>query len=135
MKDASEIDDGTLAAALEAAAKESRKDPTQLPSALDTRHKQTGVDKGDDGLFVHYYQDVEPIMDIAARERRIDRERTVFQRRPEFRRTMTVPFNILLKLKTERGLDFLNPDHSKAIAKILKSGEYKAFRTVNDKRI
>jgi len=94
--------------------------------------KITAHDQGQD-LVVHYAQDVGPVLEIAARERRVDRERTSFQKRPEFRRTMTVPMNILLKLKNEKGLDFLNPEHSKAIAKILKSSEYKLFRTVNDR--
>lgn len=108
---------------------------SNLHTKLDTETKQTAFDKGDDGLLVHTYQDVEPIMDICARERRVDRERTAFQKRAEFRRTMSVPLNILMKLRTEKGLDFLNPEHSEAIAKILKSSEYAAFRTVNDKRI
>lgn len=114
--------------------KETPSDKVKLPKKLDTSHVQKAFDTPD-GLLVNNYQDVEPIMDIAARERRIDRERTSFQKRAEFRRTMTVPLNILMKLRTEKGLDFLNPEHSKAIAKILKSSEYKAFRTVNDKNI
>jgi hypothetical protein len=108
---------------------------SNLPTELDTETKQTAFDQGEDGLLVHTYQDVEPIMDICARERRVDRERTHFQRRPELRRTMSIPLNILLKIKEERGLDFLNPEHSKAIAKILKGPDYVAFRTVNDKNI
>lgn len=100
---------------------------------IDPTQKVTAHDMGDDGLVVNYYQDVEPVLDLCARERREDRERTHFQKRGEFRRTMVVPLNILMKIREERGLDFLNPEHSKAVVKLLKTSEYAYFRTVNDK--
>lgn len=96
-------------------------------------YKVKAHESGDD-LVLHYQQDVEPILNIAARERRIDREATFFQKSSEFKRTMIVPFNVLLKIRTEKGLDYLNPEHSKAIAKLLKSSEYAGFRTTNKKR-
>jgi hypothetical protein len=88
----------------------------------------------DDDLVLHYYQDVEPVLDAAAAARREDRERTAFQKSSEFKRTMIVPFNVLLKIREDKGLDFLNPEHSKAIAKLLKTSEYAGFRTTNKAR-
>lgn len=85
-----------------------------------------------EGVTVNYYQDVEPVLDICARERRVDRES--FQKSSEFKRTMIIPLNVLMKIKEEHGLDFMNPEHSKAIAKILKSPEYALFRTTDKKR-
>jgi hypothetical protein len=85
-------------------------------------------------VVLNYYQDVEPILDAAAAARREDRERTAFQKSSEFKRTMIVPFNVLMQIRTERGLDFLNPEHSKAIVKLLKTSEYAGFRTTNKKR-
>lgn len=105
-----------------------------VAEVLDTSHKMTAHDLGPDGLAVNYYQDVEPLMDICARERREDRERTVFQKRPEFRRTMAIPFNILMKVSNELGLNFMNPEDAKTILKVLKR-DYPVFKTVNDKRI
>ena len=105
-----------------------------VAEVLDTSHKMTAHDLGEEGLAVNYYQDVEPLMDICARERREDRERTVFQKRPEFRRTMAIPFNILMKVSNELGLNFMNPEDAKTILKVLKR-DYPAFKTVNDKRI
>lgn len=95
--------------------------------------KTTAQDTAE-GVTVNYYQDVEPVLDICARERRVDREATSFQKSSEFKRTMIIPLNILMKIKEEHGLDFMNPEHSKAIAKILKSPEYALFRTTDKKR-
>lgn len=95
--------------------------------------KVTAHDEGEQGLVLNYYQDVEPVLEIAARERRIEAEQTTIK--SEFRRKMIIPMNVLMSIKNETGLDFMNPEDSKAIAKILKSPKYAKFRTVNDKRL
>jgi hypothetical protein len=106
----------------------------ELVESLDTSHKVTAHDLGEEGLAVNYYQDVEPLMDICARERREDRERTAFQKRPEFRRTMSIPFNILMEISNKYHLNFMEPEDAKKILAIAKR-DYPAFKTVNDKRI
>jgi hypothetical protein len=94
--------------------------------------KVTAHESGTDTVL-QYSADVEPIMDAAAAARREDRERGAFQKRSEFRRTMTVPVAVLMKIREERGLDFMNPEHSKALSKILKA-EYPLFRTTDKAR-
>jgi len=92
-----------------------------------------------DKLIIHTYQDVEPHLEMCARERRVDaEERGHFGKRGEFRRTMSIPHNIMLKvcmdLQIEPGLMF-QPEYSKRIYAELKKPEYKLFRTTTDKRI
>ena len=92
-----------------------------------------------DTTVLEYSQDVEPILDIAARERRVDHEeRSDFGKRGEFRRTMTVPFVLMMEVGRKLGIaggDLLRPENSKRIMAELKRPEFKYFRTVNDKRI
>lgn len=95
--------------------------------------KITAHEDAEHPVILNYYQDVEPVLDIAARERREDAERTTI--RQEFRRKMVIPHVILMQIARETGLDFLKPEDSKAIMKILKSPKYAKFRTVNDKRL
>lgn len=95
--------------------------------------KVTAHDEGEQGLVLNYYQDVEPILDIAARERRVEAENSTIKQ--EFRRKMVIPTVVLMQIARETGLDFLKPEDSKAIMKILKSSKYAKFRTVNDKRL
>lgn len=96
--------------------------------------------KEEDGnLLVHYYQDVEPHMRYAADCRRADWEnRGQFGTRAEFRRTMTIPNNIMLEVAGKLGIPFgqiFEKDQQARIVRELKSREYLAFRTVTDKRI
>ena len=101
---------------------------------ISTAQRVTAHDLGDRGLAVNHYQDVEPIMDICARERRVDRERTAFKKRGEFRRTMSIPFNILMKVSKEHNLNFFDKDDAKKV-KAIVARDYPVFKTVNDKRI
>ena len=105
-----------------------------VTEVLDTSHKMTAHDLGPDGLAVNYYQDVEPILDICARERRVDRERTFFQKRPEWRRTMSIPMNIIMEICQKYHLDFYNSDDAKKV-KAIAARDYPMFKTVNDKGI
>lgn len=92
-----------------------------------------------DKVVIHTYQDVQPHLEMCARERRVDAEyRGAFGKRGEFRRTMSVPHNIMLKvcqdLNIEPGLMF-QPEYAKRIHAELKKSEYAGFRTTIDKRI
>lgn len=92
-----------------------------------------------DSLVLNYTQDVEPILDIAARERRVDHEeRSDFGRRGEFRRTMTVPITIIMAVGKRLGIpagELFDSAQSKRIMRELKGPEFKLFRTVNDRNI
>jgi hypothetical protein len=98
--------------------------------------RRLSLHDGENGdVIVHTYQDVEPILDAAKAERRWNDELGHFSKKAEFRKKMTIPFNVMQKVCQETGLDFYNPDDAKALAKIFAGVEYKAFRTVSDKNI
>lgn len=96
--------------------------------------------KEEDGkLLVHTYQDVGPHLEYAAKCRRADaEERGAFGRRAEFRRTMTIPFNIMLGVAQKLGIpagQIFDKEYQKRISRELKSGEYRNFRTTIDVNI
>lgn len=96
--------------------------------------------KEEDGnLLVHYYQDVEPHMRYAEACRRADWEnRGQFGKRAEFRRTMSVPVNVMYEVAAKLGIPFgqiFDKEQQARIVRELKSREYLAFRTTTDKRI
>jgi hypothetical protein len=105
---------------------------------LDRAVRQTY--KEEDGkALVNTYQDVEPHLEYAAKCRRADaEERGAFGRRGELRRTMSVPFNVLLGIAQKLGIpagQIFDKEHQKRLAKELKSSEYRHFRTTIDKHI
>lgn len=105
-----------------------------LESALRTTAKEE-----DGNLLVHTYQDVEPHLEYAAKCRRVDsEERGTFGKRGEFRRTMSIPMNIMMGIASKLGIpmgQIFEKDHQKRITRELKSGEYKLFRTTTDRSI
>ena len=86
----------------------------------------------DDKTIITYHQDIEAHLKLAHYERSVDSR---VAKKGEFRKTMSIPFNIVQKLMNETGLDFFKTDDAKAIMKILKKPEYAAFRTVADRKI
>lgn len=86
-------------------------------------------------LLLHYSQDVEPILNDAARSRRFHAEQTSFAKRGEFRRIFSISPVILMDICQKHHLNFYDSHDAKKIMKILKRPEYKLFRTTNDKRI
>lgn len=105
---------------------------------LDTTHAQSYHEE-DGKAIIRTYQDVEPHLEYAAACRREDRERRgEFGRRAELRRTMVVPFNIMLAVAQKLGIPagaIFDTEHAQRIMKELKGSDYKQFRTVTDKRI
>lgn len=98
----------------------------------------TAKEEGDK-VLIHTYQDVEPHLKMCARERRVDsEERGHFGKRGEFRRTMSIPHNIMLKVCMDLGIEpglMFQAEYSKRIHAELKKPEYSLFRTTTDKRI
>ena len=90
-------------------------------------------------VLVNTYQDVEPHLEYAAKCRRADaEERGAFGRRGELRRTMSVPFNVVLGIAQKLGIpagQVFDKEHQKRIWKELKSLGYRRFRTTIDKHI
>lgn len=90
-------------------------------------------------VFIQTYQDVEPHLDLCARERRVDaEERGHFGKRAEFRRTMHIPNNIALMVCQRLGIEprlMYQREYSNRIFAELKKPEFAKFRTTNDKRI
>jgi hypothetical protein len=105
---------------------------------LDQAHPQSYHEE-DGKIIVRSYQDVEPHLDYAAACRREDAEsRGTFGKRGEFRRTMVIPFNIMLGIAQRLGIpqgSIFASEHSKRILRELRGAEYKRFRTVSDRRI
>ncbi|HUK32461.1 MAG TPA: hypothetical protein VLV86_01040 [Vicinamibacterales bacterium] len=102
---------------------------------LDRAHRVTAKERSDGSVAVHTYQDVEPHMEYAAKCRRADaEERGRFGKRGEMRRTMAIPFNILMEVSNKHHLNFFNPEDAKKILKIVKR-DYPKFKTTVDKRI
>jgi hypothetical protein len=100
---------------------------------------QTTVLEDDAQVVVRSYQDVEPHLEYCERVRRVDAEdRGAFGKHADFHQTMSVPFNVILEIAQKLGISFANVFDSecqKRIIRELKSGEYKRFRTTNDKNI
>jgi len=108
----------------------------RLAKILDKTLKTTAKVDSEGNTLVNTYQDVEPVMEYCANLRRADHEdRGSFGKRGELHRTMSVPMNIIMQICNDHGLDFFNPEHSKAILRILKGPDYAAFRTSIDKAI
>lgn len=105
-----------------------------LEGALRTTAKEE-----DGNLLVHTYQDVEPHLEYAAKCRRVDAEdRGHFGKRGEFRRTMSIPMNIMMNIASKLGIpmgEILHKEHQQRITRELKSPEFKLFRTTTDKLI
>lgn len=100
---------------------------------------RTTAKEEDGNILVHTYQDVEPHLEYAAKCRRADaEERGAFGKRAEFRRTMTIPMNIMMNIASKLGIpmgQIFDKEHQKRIARELKSSEYSLFRTSTDKLI
>lgn len=92
------------------------------------------TEDSDERVVLKYTQDVEPALIAAADARREDRERGAFQKTHDMKRTMVVPFVVLMQIERETGLSYLNKEDAKAISKILKGPDYAKFRTTDKRR-
>jgi hypothetical protein len=92
------------------------------------------VENNDERVALKYTQDVEPALIAAADARREDRERGAFQRSHEMKRTMVVPFVVLMQIERETGLSYLNKEDAKRISQILKGPDYAKFRCTDKAR-
>lgn len=99
---------------------------------------RTTAKEEDGNLLVHTYQDVEPHLEYAAKCRRADAEHGKFAKRGEFRRTMSIPMNIMMNVASKLGIpmgQIFDKEHQLRITRELKSPEFKLFRTSNAKHI
>lgn len=102
---------------------------------LDRAHHVTAHDLGRDGIGLKTYQDVEPHLEYAKKCRRADAEnRGRFGKRGDMRRTMAIPFNILMQVSNKHHLNFFDPEDAKKILKVVKR-DYPEYKTTIDKRI
>lgn len=111
---------------------------SDLEKKLDAAMPQTAREE-DDKLLVNTYQDVEPHLEYAAQCRRADAEvRGAFGKRNELRRTMSVPFNVILGVAQRLGIpggEIFQPEHNRRIVAELKKPEFKLFRTTIDRNL
>lgn len=109
-----------------------------MKELLDRTVRQT-VKEEDGQLLVQTYQDVEPHLEYAAKCRREEWERRgQFGKRGEFRRTMTIPTNVLYAVAQRLGIPqgkIFESDYNRRIMQELKRSEFKLFRVTNDKRL
>lgn len=109
-----------------------------LEKQLEAAMPQTAKEE-DGNLLINTYQDVEPHLEYAAQCRRVDaEERGSFGKRNELRRTMSVPFNVLLAVAQRLGItqgDIFQTEHNRRIVAELKRPEFKLFRTTVDRNI
>lgn len=110
----------------------------QASAVLDAAHRQS-YEEQDDKILVRTFQDVEPHLEYAAKCRRADADiRGTFGKRAELRRTMTVPFNVMMGVAERLGIPqgkIFEKEYSQRIMRELKTPEFKLFRTCTDKRI
>lgn len=106
---------------------------------LDRAQRQTYHEDQDGTIRINTYQDVEPHLEYAAKCRRVDAEdRGAFGKRGELRRTMSIPFNVMLLVAQKLGIpggQIFDKECSKRIMKELKSPEFQGFRVTIDKNI
>lgn len=92
-------------------------------------HLIATVDAMTGDTVVRTYQNVEAHLKACADERRANREHTRYGRRGEFRKALSIPFNVLMEISSKYHLNFFDADDSKKILKIARSSEYKKLRT------
>ena len=91
---------------------------------------------GDNGdVVIHTYEDAQSVIDAAAAERRWNDEAGRFAKKADFRKKLSIPSNIMLKVCQENNLNWLDPHDAKKVLKIFAGVEWKHLRTVSDKRI
>lgn len=112
---------------------------TQFQHAIQDRAHRVTAFEQDGKVIVNTYQDVEPHLEYAAKCRRADWEgRGQFGKRAEFRRTMTLPFNIIQAAAQRLGIPagkIFEKEANQRIMRELKRPEFKYFRTTNDRRL
>lgn len=106
---------------------------------LDAAQRQTYHEDHDGTIKLNSFQDVEPHLEYAAKCRRVDSEtRGAFGKRGDMRRTMSVPFNVMLLVAQRLGIpagQIFQKEHSQRIMRELKGSEFKGFRTTIDTRL
>lgn len=80
-------------------------------------------DEQTDTTLIHYEQDVEPLLDA---NKRAANENT--GRMGDMVHVASIPVSVQLKWMVEKGVDVLNPDHAKAVARLLDDPDYRYLR-------
>jgi hypothetical protein len=86
------------------------KDPGGVETWTDDDHEP--------GLKIHYRQDVEPVLNYA-RDLRNNEDYSKAGIKRDFWLYATIPPVVIMKLKIEHGLDVFDPNHVKAVHKII----------------
>ena len=83
-------------------------------------------DAANDRTYIGYSQDVEPIID--ANKRAVNETAGPMG---DMVHVASIPVGIQMKWLTEKGVDVLNPDHKKAVAKLLDDPEWRYLKVRN----
>lgn len=89
-------------------------------SGLKTYHE---YDDTTGNTMLHYEQDVEPLLEA---NRRAANDTT--GRMGDLVHVASIPVSVQLKWMVEKGVDVLNPDHKKAVAKLLDDPEWRYLK-------
>jgi len=88
-------------------------------------------------ITVHHSQDIEPLLEANAAERRWNHEKGL-SKKGEFRKTMSVDPVTFMEVARKLGIpgkDIFGTEASRRIVRELKGRDYTKFRTTNSKRI
>lgn len=89
-------------------------------TGLETYHE---YDAATDTTLLHYRQDVEPIL-----EANKARANAATGPMGEMVHVASIPVSVQLKWYVEKGVDVLNPDHKKAVAKLLDDPDWRYLK-------
>lgn len=82
---------------------------------------------GSDGKWhLQSIQDVEPILEA---NKALATENDGYNKARDLRRAASIPNVVILKWRSELGIDIHNPDHWPAIKRLLNSSEWRHLRT------
>jgi hypothetical protein len=76
-------------------------------------------------IIVSYEQDIEAVLKACHEERQA---RSVFDKKGDMHKVMTVPRVVIMKICEQTGLNFFDSNDAKEIMKILRRPEFAAFR-------
>lgn len=87
----------------------------------------TYEDTEDGGFLLHYSQDAEPVLDANARKRGLGR--AYYAADPDMWRVASIPIGVQMEWLTKYGIDVYNPEHEKAVVKLLNDPDWRYLKT------
>lgn len=86
-------------------------------------------DADDGGCMLHYEQDTAPIIELNKQKQLAGRE--YYAADPDMWKVASIPVIVQMKWLTEYGVDVMNPDHHKAVDRLLNSSDWRYLKTAD----